>query len=74
VGGKKPGSKRGGVDVVKAGLDIKKEGGDLQPGSLECLDPNLLSRGCPYIGVLPSTLALRDSSPRVTRLMTHNES
>ena len=23
-------------------------------------DPNLLSRGCPYIGVLPSTLTLRD--------------
>jgi len=37
-------------------------------------DPNLLSRGCPYIGVLPSTLTLRDSYPRVTRLMTHSES
>jgi len=29
-------------------------------------DPNLLPRGCPYIGVLPSTLTLRDSFPRVT--------
>jgi len=37
-------------------------------------DPNLLPRGCPYIGVLPSTLTLRDSYPRVTRLMTHSES
>jgi len=36
--------------------------------------PNLLPRGCPYIGVLPSTLALRDSYPHVTRLMTHSES
>jgi len=37
-------------------------------------DPNPLSRGCPYIGVLPSTLTLRDSYSRVTRLMTHKES
>jgi len=37
-------------------------------------DPNLMPRGCPYIGVLPSTLTLRDSYPRVTRLMTHSES
>jgi len=37
-------------------------------------DPNLLSRGCPHIGVLPSTLTLRDSYPRVKRLMTHSES
>jgi len=37
-------------------------------------DPNLMPRGCPYIGVLPSTLTLRDSFPRVTRLMTHSES
>jgi len=37
-------------------------------------DPNLLPRGCPYIGVLPSTLTLRDSFPCVTRLMTHSES
>jgi len=25
-------------------------------------DPNLMPRGCPYIGVLSSTLTLRDSS------------
>jgi len=37
-------------------------------------DPNLLPRGCPYIGFLPSTLTLRDSYPRFTRLMTHCES
>jgi len=36
-------------------------------------DPNPMPRGCPYIGVLPSTLTLRDSYPRVTRLMTHSE-
>jgi len=29
-------------------------------------DPNPMPRGCPYIGVLPSTLTLRDSFPRVT--------
>jgi len=37
-------------------------------------DPHLMPRGCPYIGVLPSTLTLRDSYPRVTQLMTHSES
>jgi len=37
-------------------------------------DPNPMPLGCPYIGVLPSTLTLRDSYPHVTRLMTHNES
>jgi len=37
-------------------------------------DPNLMPRGCPYIGVLPSTLTLRDSYSRVTQLMTHSES
>jgi len=37
-------------------------------------DPNPMPRGCPYIGVLPSTLALRDSYSRVMRLMTHSES
>jgi len=37
-------------------------------------DPNLMPRGCPYIGVLPSTLILRESHSRVTRLMTHSES
>jgi len=36
-------------------------------------DPNPMPRGYPYIGVLPSTLTLRDSCPRVTRLMTPNE-
>jgi len=29
-------------------------------------DPNPLARGCPYIGVLPSTLTLCDSYPRFT--------
>jgi len=37
-------------------------------------DPNPMPRECPYIGVLPSTLTLRDSCSRVTRLMTHSES
>jgi len=37
-------------------------------------DPNPLPRACSYIGVLPSTLTLRDSSSRVTQLMTHSES
>jgi len=37
-------------------------------------DPNPMPQGCPYIGVLPSTLTLRDSYPRVTRLMTYSES
>ena len=37
-------------------------------------DPNPMPRGCPYIGVLPSTLTLRDSYSRVTLLMTHSES
>jgi len=37
-------------------------------------DPNLMPRGCPYIGVLPSTLTLRDSYSRLRRLMTHSES
>jgi len=37
-------------------------------------DANPLPQGCPYVGVLPSTLTLRGSSPRVTQLMTHNES
>jgi len=37
-------------------------------------DPNPTSRGCPDIGVLLSTLTLRDSSSRVTQLMTHSES
>ena len=29
-------------------------------------DSNLLPRRCPFIGVLPSTLTLRDSYPCVT--------
>jgi len=37
-------------------------------------DPNLVPQGCPYIGVLPSTLTLRDSYSRITRLMTPRES
>jgi len=37
-------------------------------------DPNPMPQGCPYIGVLPSTLTLRDSYSRVMRLMTHSES
>ena len=37
-------------------------------------DPNPMSRGCPYIGVLPSTLTLHDSVSRVTRLLTQSES
>jgi len=45
-------------------------GGDVEG---EELDPNPMSRGCPYIGVLPSTLTLRDSFSRVTRLITHSE-
>jgi len=35
VGGQKPGSEGGGIDVVEASLDVQKEGGDLQSGSLE---------------------------------------
>jgi len=37
-------------------------------------DPTPMSRECPYIGILPSTLVLRDSYPRVMPLMTHSES
>jgi len=37
-------------------------------------DPYLMPRGCTYIGVLPSTVTLRDSYSRVTQLMTHSES
>jgi len=40
----------------------------------EELGPNSMPRGCPYIGVVPSTLTLRDSCSRVTRLMAHGES
>jgi len=35
--------------------------------------PNLMRPWCPYIRVLPSTLTLRDSYPRVEQLMTHSE-
>jgi len=38
------------------------------------VDPNPIPRGCSYIWVLPATLTLRESYPRVTRLMTHCES
>ena len=37
-------------------------------------DPNPMPRGCPYIGILPSTLTLPDSYSRITRLMTYSES
>jgi len=37
-------------------------------------DPNAMPQGCPHIGVLPSTLTLRDSYPHVTGLMTQTES
>ena len=37
-------------------------------------DPNPMSQGRPYIGVLPLTLTLRDSYPGVMELMTHRES
>jgi len=37
-------------------------------------DPNPMPRGCPYIGVLPSTLTLRDSYSRITQLITYNKS
>jgi len=37
-------------------------------------DQNPMSRGCPFIGVLLSTLTLHDSYIRITRLMTHSES
>jgi len=37
-------------------------------------EPKSPASGVPLYRVLPSTLALRDSSPRVTRLMTHSES
>jgi len=37
-------------------------------------DPNPMSRGCPNIGLLPSTLTLHDPYHRVTPLMTHRES
>jgi len=37
-------------------------------------DPTLMPRGSPDVRVLPSTLTLGDSYPRVTRLMTHSES
>jgi len=36
-------------------------------------DAYLMPRGCPYIGVLPSTPTLHDSYSRVIQLMTHSE-
>ena len=56
--------------MISHGVEISIAGG----GEEIVRDPNLLPRGCPYIGVLPSTLTLRDSYSRVTRLMTHGES
>jgi len=38
VGGQEPGSEDGGVDVVEGGFDVEKEGGGLEPGSLEGFD------------------------------------
>jgi len=35
VGGQEPSSEGGGVDILEAGFDVEKEGGDLRPGSLE---------------------------------------
>ena len=35
MGGQEPGSKGGGVEIVEAGFDVQKEGGDFQSGSLE---------------------------------------
>ena len=35
-------------------------------------DPNLMPHGCPDMGVLPSTLTLHDSYPRITQLMTRS--
>jgi len=45
-------------------------------GSVEEMvrDPNPMSRGCPYLVVLPSSLTLRDSFPHVTRPMTQCQS
>jgi len=45
----------------------------------ECVEeivrgPNPTPPGCTCMGVLPSTLTLCHSYPRVTRLMTHSES
>jgi len=37
-------------------------------------DPNPMPRGCPYIGVPPSTLTVCDSFTPVLQLMTHSES
>jgi len=48
VGGQKSGSEGGGIDVVEASLDVQKEGGDLQSGSLEGF--YLLSEGEAGVG------------------------
>jgi len=52
-----------GVEISIAGC-VREMVRDLQP----------MPRGCPYIGVLPSTLTLRDSYPHVMRVMTYRES
>ena len=61
------------VSRKQSGLCVGVEcrGGNVEG---EELDPNPIPRGCPYKGVLPSTLTLRDSYSHVTRLMTHSES
>jgi len=66
------------VRCLDASWALKEERDGKDCGSLAAAgfayDPNLMPRGCPYIGVLPSTLISHDSYPRVTRLMTHSES
>jgi len=57
------------LTIDSHGVEIAIAGGVLQI----VRDPNPTPQGCPYIGVLPSTLILRDSSPRVMRLITHSE-
>jgi len=58
-------------------LTIKTHGVEVSlAGGIEEIvrDPNTMPSGCPHIGVLPSTLTLRDSSPGITRLMPRSES
>jgi len=55
-------------------LTINSHGVEISIAGRWFVKPKYPARGCPYIGVLPSTLTLRDSYPRVTRLMTHSES
>jgi len=55
--------------MISRGVEISIAGGVEEM----VRDPNPIAQGCPYIGVLPSTLTLRDSYSCVTRLMTHSE-